>query len=39
MEKWWNNDATEQEKANFRKFLEEKRIEFVMGGWTMPDEA
>jgi hypothetical protein len=39
MEKWWKNDASPQDQAEFRHFLNEKRIEFVLGGWTMPDEA
>jgi hypothetical protein len=39
MERWWREDATAYQKNAFKKLLAEKQIEFVLGGWTMPDEA
>jgi hypothetical protein len=39
MQKWWEEDATETEKADFKQYLDEGRLEFVQGGYTMPDEA
>ena len=36
--KWYSNKSKD-EKENFKKILEEKRIEFVSGGFVVNDEA
>lgn len=37
---WWNDDKTAQESKNtVIEMLKTKQVEFVLAGWTMPDEA
>jgi hypothetical protein len=35
MERWWE-EASYEQKQTFNRLLKENRIEFVLGGWTMP---
>jgi len=35
---WWE-EQTEATRATFRKLVKENRLEIVLGGWVMPDEA
>lgn len=34
---WWNNTATETEKTQFTKLVQDRRIEFVDNGWSQHD--
>ena len=36
--RWWNN-ATPDQKSNFKKLIENGQIQFINGGWCMSDEA
>ncbi|XP_003496665.1 epididymis-specific alpha-mannosidase [Cricetulus griseus] len=36
---WWDGVASEQQKYQVRKLLDEGRLEFVLGGQVMHDEA
>jgi alpha-mannosidase len=38
LERWWS-EASPQDRQKFKKLLALNQIEFVQGGWTMPDEA
>ena len=38
IEKWWN-ESTNEKRDVFLRLLHNGQIEFVLGGWTMPDEA
>lgn len=35
---WWTDLSTAQKKA-VQKLVENKQLEFVTGGWVMPDEV
>jgi lysosomal alpha-mannosidase len=35
---WWN-DATALQRAQAKQLVANGQLEFVIGGWTMPDEA
>jgi alpha-mannosidase II len=35
---WWKGIG-EKEKLNVKKLIERKQLEFVTGGWVMPDES
>jgi hypothetical protein len=34
---WWDNQATDSQKAGFKQLVAEKRIEFVDNGWSQHD--
>lgn len=36
---WWWKDQTHETKELVRRLLQQKQLEFVTGGWVMPDEA
>jgi len=36
--RWWS-EQSEERKANFLMFLEQKQVEFINGGWSNNDEA
>eukprot|EP01132_Coremiostelium_polycephalum_P000662 gene662-821_t len=38
LERWWNDERNNLTSA-FKKLVDEKRIEFVNGGWVQNDEA
>ncbi|CAG7713856.1 unnamed protein product [Allacma fusca] len=35
---WWD-DLSEKDRIKVKKLVENKQLEFVTGGWVMPDEA
>jgi lysosomal alpha-mannosidase len=35
---WWD-EQTNETRANYRQMVEEGRLEFIGGGWSMNDEA
>ncbi|CAG7723459.1 unnamed protein product, partial [Allacma fusca] len=36
--RWWKELSTEK-RAAVKKIVKSKQLEFVAGGWVMPDEA
>jgi len=36
--RWWS-EQSEDRKANWRKFIDQKQVEFINGGWSANDEA
>ena len=37
--KWWEEDASREQKEQFNSLLKQGRLEIVTGGWVMSDEA
>ena len=37
-QRWWQ-DATEAQKASWRRFVDRKQVEFICGGFVQHDEA